>query len=508
MTKTQKQLIMSLGSTFFWMIIAHGYRFVNLLFSHDSLYTFVQEDIYWQRSLGRFLQPFIIAIRGKITAPWLIFLTSTLFASLAVFFVCQIFEFSSFRFYFLIAAVFICNPVITTTNCAYLPWLDIYMLALLCSALGIWLFLQKRTVSYLLGIVSLVASLGLYQAYISVGVTLFMILIIRKIYKKNELKEVKSFSIRALLFLLSAAVLYFVLFKGICYLHKIEAADTANGLTKLSGFWVSIGELFVGTYQSFFERLFLVDSFSNTVFYGISMKTAWELVILVVNIMVCLFALTEVFILLRKKQVAISSRFIVLGLLLLYPLASNFIYVLSQGVEHILMVFSVQMVYVFLLVTGKDFEEELGKERIVKTISAILIGILVWNNIVFSNQIYTKMQIGKEIMAAQTPKLMAEIEKAEGYVPGNTQVVIAGSFETAPSINVPSWFNDVKVMGGGNTPLTYRGTFEGYFEEFAGENINIADTIIPDDILKDKPIYPEKGSIFYYNDILVVKISD
>ena len=62
----------------FFNIIAHGYRFVNLMFNGDSLLIY-QTDQNWKYSIGRIFQPFYWKLRGDLVAPMLI-------ATLAVFY--------------------------------------------------------------------------------------------------------------------------------------------------------------------------------------------------------------------------------------------------------------------------------------------------------------------------------------------------------------------------------------------------------------------------------------
>ena len=44
--------------TLIFMVLLHGYRYVSLGFSHDSLAFAWQPDLEWQISLGRYMQPF------------------------------------------------------------------------------------------------------------------------------------------------------------------------------------------------------------------------------------------------------------------------------------------------------------------------------------------------------------------------------------------------------------------------------------------------------------------
>ena len=59
--------------TLIFMVLLHGYRYVSLGFSHDSLAFAWQPDLEWQISLGRYMQPFYWwIIRGRIAAPFIV----------------------------------------------------------------------------------------------------------------------------------------------------------------------------------------------------------------------------------------------------------------------------------------------------------------------------------------------------------------------------------------------------------------------------------------------------
>ena len=71
--------------TLFFMLILHGYRYVSLGFSHDSLAFAWPDDLTWQLSLGRFMQPVYWAFRGSVGAPFLVGLLTCVYMTLSVY---------------------------------------------------------------------------------------------------------------------------------------------------------------------------------------------------------------------------------------------------------------------------------------------------------------------------------------------------------------------------------------------------------------------------------------
>ena len=118
-------------------LLAHGYRYLSLSFSGDSmLLAQVGEELY-QTSLGRFLQPVYWQIRGYITAPFLIGLFATAFLSLSAMLVIRLMRISKPLHIALVCGVLTANETFAISNATYLPWTDVYALALLLSLLGV-----------------------------------------------------------------------------------------------------------------------------------------------------------------------------------------------------------------------------------------------------------------------------------------------------------------------------------------------------------------------------------
>lgn len=168
----------------FWLV-AHGYRFFNNLYTCDELGSVFQDDIAYQRSIGRFMQPFNMAFRGVIAAPWLMFVISVVLFTLSFFLISEILSIEKPFTLFIMCGVLSCNMTITCSNGMYIPWVDVYGFALLLSTFGVWLIRKDKIWGYILGILSFVISMGFYQAYIDValGLILIIILLIYKIRK-------------------------------------------------------------------------------------------------------------------------------------------------------------------------------------------------------------------------------------------------------------------------------------------------------------------------------------
>lgn len=86
-----QKLMYVVTAVFIIAMITHAYVLFNYAPVHDGVMT-VTIDQNWQISLGRFLQPMYIAVRGNINAPWLIGVLAFTYLSAGIYFVLQIFE--------------------------------------------------------------------------------------------------------------------------------------------------------------------------------------------------------------------------------------------------------------------------------------------------------------------------------------------------------------------------------------------------------------------------------
>ena len=115
--RNKSKLQFSLVAAFFWGLVAHGYRYLNSDFTHDSL-----KELHggilgnrWKVELGRVFVPFYRSVvRSDVTVPWLIGLLTLLMLGLTVFVLIKIFHIDSKGMIFLTAGIVTANRSIKT----------------------------------------------------------------------------------------------------------------------------------------------------------------------------------------------------------------------------------------------------------------------------------------------------------------------------------------------------------------------------------------------------------
>ena len=112
--------------TLFFMLILHGYRYVSLGFSHDSLAFAWPDDLTWQLSLGRFMQPVYWAFRGSVGAPFLVGLLTCVYMTLSVYGTASLLKVRSRLTLFLLAGLMCGSLALICADATYVYLTDIY----------------------------------------------------------------------------------------------------------------------------------------------------------------------------------------------------------------------------------------------------------------------------------------------------------------------------------------------------------------------------------------------
>ncbi|MCR5464817.1 MAG: glucosyltransferase domain-containing protein [Bacteroidales bacterium] len=495
--------------TVFFSFLAHGFSWFNVAFNHDSLKVF-QLDGNWQASLGRFLIPVYLLLRGKIVAPLLVAFLSVLFLSLSVALTVRLLDIKRTLSIVLVSGLFATCQVLTSLYSTYMPAADIQMLSLLFSVLSVCLIFDRRKYLMPAAVVSLAISIALYQAYAQV----FLVLAILRLTKdladkgtsgvlwKNGAYTVLCFVCGALLYYVGWVVYVRIVFgSGISQLPSYGAYNSVGRIGSIS--LQTIPGLIKGAYFIFLKYVLRPEGM-NSFFIGI----------------VHFLLAAGSFYFLSIKIRSISSRAWAALMMLLLPLAANFVYILTGGVRHTLMYFSFIVLFagvVMSLEIGMAENSKVRHPRLDKIISVAmttLLILLVWNNVVYANQVHVRKSLEEQATLSVMTRIIDKIEQVEGYEPGKTEVVFVGNLDKSEVKQNREGYNARHVIGDYvNFSVTYLETLSDYFKYYLGYPINVAgrDTAVyfskmPE--VAEMPAFPSPGFADMIGDKLVVKLSD
>ncbi len=494
--------------TVLFYVVAHGHRFSNTFFSGDSLLMIYQNDAAWEVALGRFMHPIFVLLRGAVESPFLISVISVTFYVLSVYFVLDFLEIKSTLSVVAVAALMTCNSTVVATNATFLPYADFYVISLFLAVLGVWLMKKETWYGFLLGVVALSISLGTYQAYICVAIAMVMIhFLFRLMDNKDTMKNMWMSLGKYLISFAGAGMLYYAVWKLFQKVFGIWTADTYNGMSSIGDFTDDIFGLLGTTYSNVFQYFCKPDTFVTLPFRGESMSIIWVYILRGCNLAVVILLVVALVIRNVRCKTTVAQRVLQVGVLLLFPFGVNIVCFISQGMEHILMMYAVVFVYVLALKLGESIMS-VAKILSPWSITLVMLFVIVWSNIVYSNQVYVKKDLQDKAAQSLMNRIVYEIEHMPGYVAGETPVAFWGNFTDSDYIQDVEAFEDIVPYGMGKTALQYAGTEYVYMQYILNVNMNLTRLEGTEEYVAEMPIYPAEGSVAYNDGVVVVKISE
>ncbi|MDO4485157.1 MAG: glucosyltransferase domain-containing protein [Bacillota bacterium] len=503
---SKRQFVNCMAAVMVWGMIAHGYIFLNALFSHDSLNEFNADEFgnEWKIQLGRVLVPLYRAVvRGDITMPWLIGIISLVYIGIAVFIVVKIFDIRSRLGIILAAGIFTVNITVISQAATYINDMDCNMLALLMAVLSVYMWRNYKR-GFLYGMVPVGIAIGLYQSYISVAVTLIIMVCIIDLLEYKKFHTVFNNGIKGIAMLIGGGVIYFILVKVVL---------SFTGISLITGKYNSLSNVFE---QSVIDMLKLVkDEYIYTLLEFITVPSMYSAAMYIQGIAACL---TIIFIIRRisSKKIGIKEKVISIILILLLPLGMNISYILVGGMSHDLMIFAVWLVYLFAYLIADKIGTLSIKGNTGNRISAIIIGIMIfvvlWGNVQLANEAYLKKNIEHESNNMLFTRVIYDLEKNSD---SNEQVIFVGT-PNNEFLYKPGFENVSTLTGMGSNYVLVASNYErclAYFNYIAAYPINLApeekwEEYMKRQEVKEMPVYPEDGSIREIDGIVVVKLGN
>lgn len=505
--QNKEMLRFSVIATFFWGLLAHGYHFFNSNFSHDSL-----KELHgailgnkWKVELGRVFVPFYRdLVRSDITIPLLIGVLSLLMLAMTAFLLVKIFNIDSKLLVFLTAGILTTNTTITATAATYLHDLDCYTMSILCAVAAVY-FWKRYTWGALAGALLVMASLGMYQSYISVTITLVMFVCILQLLDGEKFNRVFGAGMRAVGMLLAGGGLYYAAMKLIQRLMGIEMAkggyntlDNAMTLTpaliidRIDDTYRDYGRWFFGARSAYPARL--VEGITIVLL----LLSGWVLIKSVVS-----------------KKMKTPEKLLCLVLVGLLPLGMNILCVLI-GWNHDLTIYAIWLTYFLILLLVSRIEIVGVKvEQACRAMAFLLMAVLLYGNVQFANGLYLKKALEHDAYLSLMTRVVYRMENHTDYVPGETTVYFSG---LADNLNdtIPGFEAYQEVTGADMIDLIHiekRERFQIFFDYVLGTPIRLVEEekwnqLRQDPRIEAMPAYPAEGCIATVDDILVVKLGE
>lgn len=500
--------------TFIWGLLAHAYAFFNSNFSHDCLNSMMGGAIEekWKVELGRYFVPVYRAIlRGNITLPWVIGVLGLLWTGFAVCLTIKLFDIKKKVVIVLIAGVMVTNITYISQIATYLYEFDFDAFALLMAVAAVYVWKKwNGQRGIIVGSIFIMMSIGIYQAYFAVALTLVICVCLKELFDETTIREIVLNGIKAIAMFLCGGTLYFITGKIIYRMMNLvqQSRTDVFDFSEIGNPIKYYVVLLLKTLIDLPKRL-LHAAYPTGIIYTI------------VIVMICIISILLIYTFTHKKME--STRVIIIFMLLAaLALSMNSIHFLSRGEAHDLMIYSVWLFYVIVLLYTQWFSEEKSItskwRKIPQIIACILVAIVLWQNIIISNTAYLKKDLEAKSTLATMTRVVAMMEEQEGYEYGETVIAFVGANHVYGNIDKFDRVRNITGLRANNAlssdSVTPRyNTYRSYLTNVLNYPINIVEEekrieLKENVIVKNMPSFPEKGCMMLIDDILVVKMGD
>ncbi len=508
-------------ATFVFGLVAYGFMFLSNNLSHDSMNEYVggssTEIGAWKMQLGRVFVPLYQAVtRSAVTSSWLIGILALVYIGIAVFLVVKLFDLKSKLMMILTAGVMTVNLTLIAQVATYINDLDCNALALLFAVLAVYLWRNYKW-GFLFSILPITLTMGLYQAYVSVPITLIIFISLKDLLDGKGFKVVGIGILKAVAMIVAGGILYLGLMKlilAIADVNLVSAGEKYNAIDKLL-YVGSVGDffyIFVYVYYQTAIKLFMpVGMYSNTISLILNVALIGGGIILL---------LIQVFV----KKIKVGDRILFCALIILLPLAINVCKIISVGYSHDLMHYSLWLTYLLAILSAqwnlefvKSFNPTINLS--IKGVICALFAIILINNVVLSNVVMTVRDFDSDASRTFYTRVLSDIEDNPDYVQGQTKIAFVGYKTPQLKRTLNGYPQIYEITGMTFSPYiatTFTGRYFEYIMQYDGvyatrEELNIIGEL---EEVKNMPLYPDSTSIKIVDcggeigEVLVVKIGE
>ena len=465
-------------------LAAHGYAFTNKLLNHDEI-----ESLFGKGATvtsGRWGLELVKILFPDWSMPWIYGLLSLILIGAAACLMLKTLGIRSPVLRVLLPGLIMSFPSLTGNFC-FMFTSAAYAWSFFLAALAVFLFCSGSRRHMVLSALALVLALGIYQAYISLAATLFLVLMIRDTLDgERSIPQIIRFGVKALAMMLTAVVLYY----GVTLLvFRVTGAEFNAYVTENVNGAVSLPRRVRMAYDAFFY----IFSFRN-----FSLITSEASRYLHIALLVLTLAGLG-WLILRGRS---FLRAALLGcLLVLLPLSICCMFlIMSRESIHTLVMYSFVCLYLLMGLTAERIRGA------VRPLSLALAAVVLCN-VYFDNMCYLKLTLQYENARAFYTVLAARIERTEGF-DENCSLALVGRQENLlhefPEL-------DTELFMGVNRELINIYSRENFIRFYLGLDLPFAPETAVEALEDDARVlamaeYPYEGSVQKIDDMIVVRL--
>jgi hypothetical protein len=486
-------------------LLVHLYAFTNLIPNSDGLSRVY--DLQQMTVSGRWFLHYASALNNFTQMPMAIGLVSVLLLSVAAGFAADLLGLRSKVAAGLAGAILAAFPCMGYTY-LYLFTAAAYSLAILLAVLSVWLA-KKGGWKGVLGIIPLALSMGIYQAYLCLALSLALLVVLGDVLNPRcTWRKALARGLFLLFTLVVGVILYAIVLKIFLWAKDLTLL-TYLGMDQVeSGYpWSSLPSLIFSIYSqvgSFFFQAGSANGFAT----GWMVALDWVAVALTLGMMGYYLWASGLWISVKRLSGC-------LAVLLLLPLAMDFVQLVSPySTPTPLMKYGFVSFYLLVL-QCVDRGERVKKKspRGVAQVTALWAAALLLFSLNTNNLLYTASAQAHRATESYLTRLMTRIEECDGYETG-MEVVIIGAIpydQLTASVESYAQVNHYSV------PRRTVATLNKHIYYYLSDWLNIPveepseETMMEvsqSEEFAEMPLYPDSGSIQVLDGRLVVKLQE
>ena len=409
------------------------------------------------------------------------------------YFIIKILEIKNKYIMILISILMVTSPSITSLL-GYRFAAPYYQFGLLIGIISIYLFINndKNDIKiYILSIIMMVFSIGIYQAYISFYLSLTMLYILNKSlkYKLNVIETFKRmiphiiyYIVSFLIYLLSLMI---VLKVKNTHLLSYKNIDTFGAIS-INEYLIRIINSYKYYFNVFIDEPFNIFVLGTRYFYYI------------------LFTITIFSIFIKKQNKSNILGGGVVLVLILFPMCVQFNFIMSGSnttLQNQSMIF--EIILLLFLIDKLDFIKNIK----IYIVSMVIVAFVCFQFIVYSNMCYTKANFLISQTVSYNNTLITRIKSTENYK-DNMKVCYINEFDKNKNdIYLPEQFKRIYINYYNVNSLINNYAWRWFMSFYTGYKPDVVDEekFIDDYRVKSMSTYPNDGSIKIIDDVVVVK---
>lgn len=380
-----------------------------------------------------------------------------------------------------------------------------YMLALFLSIFSVYI-VKESTTTWSVGVaaICLAFSLGCYQIYYVVALSMFLYLLLSKIIRGENLADCKKLIIHFFVAYIGGAVLYKFIDIVLQKIFKYTLGSY-QGINRVGNF--SWGTIISGVAKIVYKLFEFYFAFFNGSFYA-----KYETVIVV------LFAVNVVMLVILNRRMKFCSKIMVIIIILICLPLTYSLYLVTDGSldYHSLMVFGNIFIYILPLVLfeiaseNKTLIKEKRYHRVkyyISLMAVVAVFFLGCYHAINANIIYKQMEQSLEVIRFQTTEILIKIDEISEA--DEEKIALVGSHQTTAT----------EILAQPDTVGIYYDFFASqerfieYVKYYYARNFEICDAEAVENIKKSEEFknmscYPKGEYVKRIDGIIVVKLSE